>query len=97
MKPTRLFVLALALTLVFSSCAIIKTHKYKNSEQVILTHRQYGDMEVVFFNMIHASTPAIYQSVGIAVDSLKRDGFTVFYEKVKKDSANYSAAAYDTL
>lgn len=56
-----------------------------------------NDKTVVFVPMIHIAKPTFYKDVKKKLDSLRAEGFVVFYESVSYDRKKYGSKELDTL
>lgn len=52
---------------------------------------------LVFVPMLHIGKPVFYEDVKKKLDSLRSEGFVIFYENVKFDRKKYSREELDTL
>lgn len=81
-KPLFALALFLALTLHFSSCVPILSMSAGVKNKKILVDRE-NDRTVVVISMIHVQKPEFYAEVKECLDSLKAEGYVVFYEIVQ--------------
>ena len=71
-------------SLTMIGCKITKVVKMMNSESVTNLHWTNGSKDVIFIPMIHVGKAEFYVNVMMQIDSFKRNGYTVYYEGVRK-------------
>lgn len=60
-------------------------------------HNHADVRTIVFVPMVHIGKPAFYEDVSKKLDSLRHEGYVVFYEGVGFDADKYSPEELDTL
>lgn len=86
------------LCFLFLSCGPIYLKLITKKE--VKTYTYYNDKTsktLVAFHMFHVNTPEFFQDVKEKLDSLRKEGFVVFYEGVGFNRENYNAAEIDTF
>ncbi len=92
------FLLCCALFLIISCASTYLALITSKSVKLNTFYNEDEDKTVVLFPMVHVNKPEFFEDVKIKLDSLRRDGFLVFYEGVAVvDSTMYSKENYDTL
>ena len=52
------------------------------------TYYEKDDTKVFFVPMVHVNTPEFYEKRKTTIDSLRNEGYTIFYEGVRKKLDN---------
>lgn len=68
----------------------------KSVKTEILYHEE-NNKKLALFPMVHLNNPAFFEDVKHKLDSLRNDGYSVFYETVQLDSTLYASREIDTI
>lgn len=77
------YIYFLLLGLLFANCkpvilSLITPKNVENSLKVM----DKNDQRIVFMPMVHLAKPIFFNQVKIVIDSLKKEGYTVYYEQI---------------
>lgn len=77
------YIYFLLLSLLFANCKpiILSLMTPKNVEKSLKVMDK-NDQRIVFIPMVHLAKPVFFNKVKIVIDSLKKEGYTVYYEQV---------------
>ncbi|MDQ7916361.1 hypothetical protein RBU60_02145 [Mesonia sp. MT50] len=91
-------VLSLLLLILLTGCRsfILKTMVSKSVEIEVLYNKE-KDKKLVLLPMVHLNHPEFFEDVKHKLDSLRDDGYSVFYETVQLDSTLYASKEIDTI
>jgi hypothetical protein len=80
----RKTIFILCLILVASSCgkAITKMGIRFHNSSTLVSRYTNGDKELLFFPMIHLNKPEVYKKIKSKVDSLRLEGYAIYYEGI---------------
>lgn len=90
----------LIVLLCFCSCASIRLAMAGADRETVdleVYHHIEKDKTIVFVPMLHIGKSVFYEDVKKNLDSLRSEGFVIFYENVKFDREKYSPEELDTL
>lgn len=79
-----IFIVIICLSLVGCGHIYLSIITPKNSKKSLKIMKR-GNQEIIFLPMIHLAKSSFFDQVTIIIDSLKKEGYTVFYEQISID------------
>lgn len=82
----------LLISLLVISCRPVVAVKMMHAKNASQETWKVGEKTVVFIPMVHVGTPEFYADVANTISVLKKQGYVLYYEGVKKDPGQDSAS-----